>query len=189
MLSFEPRFRMFTINGQSSSCQSYRPHLDYGDVVYDQHFNNSLHQKLESVQLNAPLAIRGAIRDSSREKLYQELGLESLKQRRWFRELYYFFKTAKNQSPNYLFYKTPITETAYRTRNKIDNIPRFNAKHTFFKNSFFPSTVIEWNNLDKGIRSSESFAIFKNSILQFTRPTPKSLLKTSHKFLRKYSKY
>ena len=121
--------------------------------------------------------------------LYQELSLEFLKQRRWFRELCYFLKTAKNQSPNYLIYKTPIIETAYRTGNKIDNIPRFNAKHTFFKNSFFPSTVIEWNNLDKGIRSSESFALFKNSILQFTRPTPKSLLKTSHKFLRKYSKY
>ena len=31
------------------------------------------------MQLNAALATRSAIRDSSREKLYQELGLESLK--------------------------------------------------------------------------------------------------------------
>ena len=31
----------------------------------------------------------------------------------------------------------------------MNNIPWFNAKHTFFKNSFFPSTVIEWNNLGK----------------------------------------
>ena len=61
-----------------------RPHLDYGDVVYDQHYNNSFHQKLESVQQNAVLAITGAIRGSSRETRYQELGLESLKQRRWF---------------------------------------------------------------------------------------------------------
>ena len=59
-----------------------RPHLDYGDVIYDQHYNNSFHQKLESIQYNAALAITGAIRGSSREKLYQELGLESLKQRR-----------------------------------------------------------------------------------------------------------
>ena len=48
-----------------------RPHLDYGDVIY----------KLESVQYNAAIAITGAIRGSSREKLYQELGLESLKSR------------------------------------------------------------------------------------------------------------
>ena len=67
-----------------------RPHLDYGDVIYDQHYNNSFHQKLESIQYNAALAITGAIRGSSREKLYEELGLESLKQRRWFRKLLFF---------------------------------------------------------------------------------------------------
>ena len=144
-----------------------RPHLDYGDVIYDQHYNNSFHQKLESIQYNAALAITGAIRGSSREKLYQELGLESLKQRRWFRKLCYFFKITKNQSPKYLFDKIPTTRTAYRTRNNIGNIPRFNVKHTFFKNSFFPSTVIRWNNLDKSLRSSESLTLFKKSISQF----------------------
>ena len=148
-----------------------RPHLDYGDVIYDQRYNNSFHQKLESIQYNAALAITGAIRGSSREKLYQELGLESLKQRRWFRKLCYFFKITKNQSPKYLSDKMPTTRTAYRTRNNIGNIPRFNVKHNFFKNSFFPSSVIEWNNLDKSIRSSENLALFKKSILQFIRPT------------------
>ena len=52
-----------------------RPHLDYGDVIYDQSYNNTFHQKMESVQYNAALAMTGAIRGSSREKPYQELGL------------------------------------------------------------------------------------------------------------------
>ena len=39
------------------------------------------------MQYNAALAITGARRGSSKEKLYQELGLESLKQWRWFRKL------------------------------------------------------------------------------------------------------
>ena len=73
-----------------------RPNLDYGDVIYDQHYNNSFHQKLESIQYNAALAITGAIRVSSREKLYKELGLASLQQQRWFRKLGYFFKITKN---------------------------------------------------------------------------------------------
>ena len=68
-----------------------------------------------------------------RQKLYQELGLESLKQRRWFRKLCYFFKITKNQSPKYLFDKIPTTRTAYRTRNNIGNIPRFNVKHNFLR--------------------------------------------------------
>ena len=46
-----------------------RYHLDHDDVVYDQHYNNTFHQKLESVQYNAALAITGAIRGSYREKI------------------------------------------------------------------------------------------------------------------------
>ena len=77
-----------------------RPHLDYGDILYDQMFNNSFHEKLESIQYNAALAITGAIRGSSREKLDQELGFESLQQRWWCRKLCLFFKMIKNQSPS-----------------------------------------------------------------------------------------
>ena len=41
-----------------------RPHLDYGDVIYDGTFNESFQNKLESIQCNAALAITGAIRGS-----------------------------------------------------------------------------------------------------------------------------
>ena len=58
-----------------------RPHLDYDDIVYDRAFNESFHKNLESIQYNAAIAITGAIRGTSSEKLFQELGLESLKLR------------------------------------------------------------------------------------------------------------
>ena len=45
-----------------------RPRLDYGDVLYDQAFNNSFPTKMGSVQYNSYLAITGAIRGTSREK-------------------------------------------------------------------------------------------------------------------------
>ena len=51
-----------------------RPRLDYGDITYDQTFNMSFQQKMETIQYNAALAITDKIRGSSREKLYQELG-------------------------------------------------------------------------------------------------------------------
>ena len=54
------------------------------------------------------------------------------------------------------------------------NIPLFHFKHNFFKNSFFPSVVIELNNLDKSIRNFESLSIFKKTILKFIRPSPNS---------------
>ena len=53
-------------------------HLDYGDIIYDQSYNTSFHQRLELFQYNSALAITGAIRGTSKEKLNNELGLESL---------------------------------------------------------------------------------------------------------------
>ena len=151
-----------------------RPHLDYGDIIYDQAYNTSFHQKLELLQYNACLAITGAIRGTSREKLYEELGLESLQLRRWFRKLSFFYKLFNSEHPNYLFKLIPLRSSNYVTRN-IHNIPLLKTRHTFFKNSFFPSTIIEWNKLDHNIRNSSSFNISRKSILKFIRPSANSL--------------
>ena len=56
-----------------------RPHLDYGDVIHDQANNSCLSDKIETVQY----------RGSSKEKLYLELRIESLKDRRWLRLMSY----------------------------------------------------------------------------------------------------
>ena len=69
-----------------------RLHLDYGAVLYDQAFNSTFHDKLELNQYNACLAITRIIRDTSSDKLYQELGLESLQLRCWNRKLCLFYK-------------------------------------------------------------------------------------------------
>ena len=80
-----PHFTLLTI-----CCSFMRPHLDYGDVIYDQPENQLFSVKIESVQYNASLTITGAIRETSQEKLYQKLGLESLWSRRWLRRMCYF---------------------------------------------------------------------------------------------------
>ena len=59
-----------------------RPHLDYGDVVYDRSSNDDFSDQFQIVQYNAALAITRAIKGTSRKILYQELGLEYLQHRR-----------------------------------------------------------------------------------------------------------
>ena len=132
-----------------------RPHLDYGDILFDQTYNSSFHEKLESVQYNVCLVLTGAISGSSKEKIYQELGFESLRVRRWYRKLYLFYKVLNNEHPQYLFNLNPVRPTLYLKRNALD-IRLLNANHNFFKNSFFPTTMIEWNKLDPGLRKAES---------------------------------
>ena len=80
-----------------------RPHLDYGDLVYDQPSNDTFSNKLEIVQYNAALEITGAIKGMCREKLYQELELEYLQQRSWMRRLFLFYKVVSTKLPAYIY--------------------------------------------------------------------------------------
>ena len=54
------------------------------------------------------------------------------------------------------------------------HIPLIKTKHNIFKNSFFPSAIIEWNNLDPNHRNSKSIAVSKEKILNFIRRSPNS---------------
>ena len=109
------------------------------------------HERLASIQYDAAFAITSAI--SSRGKLYQELGFESLHQR-------------KKQSSKYLSESIPAARQAAITRHK-NSIPHFNVRPDYMKNSFLPSIISEWNNLDSNIRNYESLALFKKCILAF----------------------
>ena len=125
-----------------------RPHLDDGEIIYDQAYTTSFHQMIESVQYNLTLAITGAIRGTSKVKLYQELGLETLEKIKWYRKLCCFFKIFRNQSRKYLFNLIPTSVGPYNTRN-ADNIYSFKVKYKFFQNYFFPYVVNQWNKLDQ----------------------------------------
>ena len=104
-----------------------RPHLDYSDEYY----NASFDHKLELFQYSGRLAITGAIRGISKEKLYQELGLESLQLRRWFRKLCFFYKIYKNNQPSYLSNIVPQRNFTSNTRN-VEKVLLFKIKHNFY---------------------------------------------------------
>ena len=108
--------------------------------------------KLESVQYNSALAITGAIRGTLKIKLYKELGLEFLKSRRWFRRLCTFYKIRTYNIPLYLADLLPKGTHSYNTRNSED-ITTFQSKTETFKFSFFPWSIVEWNNLDLKIQN------------------------------------
>ena len=91
-----------------------RPHLEYSDVIYDQVNNSNLSDKIGSVQDNAVLAITSAIKGTPNEKLYQELQLESLGNRRWLRRMSYLYKIISNKLPPYLYELIPPLQRSDR---------------------------------------------------------------------------
>ena len=60
-----------------------RPHLDYAHVIFDKPSDATFSDRIESVQYNAALAITRAIKDTSKEKLYQVLPFETMMERKW----------------------------------------------------------------------------------------------------------
>ena len=127
-----PRFSLPTIY------KSFvRTHLYYGDVIYDQPSNSCLSDKIESVQYNAALdkiesvqynaaldkiesvqynaalAITGALRETSKKKLYQKLEHESLKDRRLLRRISYLYKIISTKLPPYLYELIPPLQRSH----------------------------------------------------------------------------
>ena len=57
------------------------PCLDYDDIVYNKQNNGSFSNKVIKAQHDAALPFTDAFRNTSREKRYAKLGLQSLKLR------------------------------------------------------------------------------------------------------------
>ena len=85
-----------------------------------------------------------------------------------------FYKLLNENPPSYLVNLIPNLNSIHETRQN-NNIPAVHTRHNYFKNSFFPSTISEWNNLDCQIRKSGSLSIFKKNLLNCIRPFPNSI--------------
>ena len=162
-----------------------RPHLDYCDIIYHlptqpNPFNSSINlnfmmQSLESTQYQAALAVSGAWKGSNTSKLYEELGWESLSDRRWFRRLCQFYKIHNDLTPSYL--KEPIPQPrrllyGQRRENVLHEIPCRTLK---FYNSFYPDSVRSWNNIGFELRNCETLSKFKLKLLSLIRPPKKTI--------------
>ena len=62
----------------------------------------------------------------------------------------------------------------YTIRN-LHNYSIFKSKHNFFKNSFFPSIISEWNKLDLAFVILKVSLHLRKNMLQFIRPAANSV--------------
>ena len=166
-----------------------RPHLDYGDVIYhipakicefsQNTFLPNLMEKIESVQYSAALAITGAWRGFSQQKLYAELGWESLSSRRWSRRLTLFYKIVNNLAPDYTMDPIPQLHQSRYSLRKQDVVGQIMARTEKFKSSFYPHCLCEWNDIEPELRLAPSVAVFKKKIFVNYPPPCKSCLRYS----------
>ena len=125
-----------------------RPHLDYCDVIFHipQQSNqfgtsinlNYLMNSLESTQYQAALAVSGAWKGTNTSKIYEELGWESLSDRRWMRRLLHYYKIFNNMTPPYLKNIIPPTRPLLYGNRRENVLKPFCCRTSKFQNSFFP---------------------------------------------------
>ena len=72
----------------------------------------------------------------------QELDLETLIKRHWLRKLCLLHEIEKSTFLSYLFGLIPNMSWVHIVRNS-NNLKGVNLKYGFFKNSFFPSVIME----------------------------------------------
>ena len=90
------------------SCTIYktfvRPHLNYSNILYDKTGNLNFESKIEKIQHKDCIAITGAIEGTSRERLYDKLGLISLSKRRLYNKLTFFYTIVNRLLLDYLHF-------------------------------------------------------------------------------------
>ena len=137
-----------------------RPILEYGDVLYDNcaSYND---RAIEKIQRQAALLITGGYRHTDYKNLLLELNWESLSDRRKQHKLIILYKIIHKIYPNYLYNFLNINpNTNYNLRHQLKFRPR-KTRLTNSHNSFFPSTIRQWNNLPQNIRNSRTVTTFK----------------------------
>ena len=111
-------------------------------------------------------------------RLYEELGLESLSKRRWYRRMCLFWKIINNSAPKYLTILLPSTQHS-RNPNRQSLFSSFYKNTDYFANSFFAYCTDQWNLLDPDIKNIQSISLSKklySSLFDHQRPMSLMLL-------------
>ena len=156
-----------------------RPHLEYGDVIFHNQ-RMDLMDLIERVQYTAALIVSGCWQETSRVKLYDELGWESLSDRRWARRMTIFYKINNGLAPTYLSEHIPQrNDITFDLPNRVDSTPFIRTDR--YGNSFYPYTIKAWKNLENEAKLKPSVQSFKKHLSDFNRPPGHSLYGVSDK--------
>ena len=162
-----------------------RPHLDFCDVIFhspsiSNEFDSSIRLNflmnlLEKTQYQAALAVTGTWKGTSLNKLYDELGWESLSDRRWSRRLIQFYKIQNNLTPTYMKSPIPPLRTHLYGIRSSNVIREISCKTKRYSGSFYPHSIKTWNEIGPLLRETISVSIFKTNILRLIRPPKKEI--------------
>ena len=136
-----------------------RPILEYGSSVWDPH-TDMLQKELEKVQNRAARFVtRNYVYETgSMTGILGQLKWEYFKKRRKDNRLILLYKGLKGKA------RIPTTRRGRNQHSLAFHIP--SANEDAYKNSFFPQTIRDWNDLPESLISSSE--LLDDSVSKFT---------------------
>ena len=135
--------------------------------------------RLEQTQHSAALGVARALRGTNRQKLYKELGWESLYNQSWCRRLVHFFNLRRTGTSDCLYAEVATGRTGkYGLRNKREyDVPYSKTKRS--SNTCFTNALHERNLVESTVKNSATFAKFKCKLINFMQNTSIRAVKNS----------
>ena len=137
--------------------------IDYGLLVYGTSLKMSDLRRYEQIQYRAGKLITGALHLTSAEKINNELGWESIKDRIDFLGLSLFHKI--NYYETRPLVRSCLTERIFRPESRqygqFTKYPLYGSK---FNNSYFPYFSKKWDNLNNQMKNTVHFKDFKSKL-------------------------
>ena len=166
-------------NAYSIACQE-KPYYRFTNILYariwtivisDPVYTNHEFTNKTECSIQCCISHYGLCSGYVWEKLYSELGLTSLYDRRRFRGLSLFYKILNQLTSEYLRRFIPVSARRLLTTRAIrDNVvPTRTLK---FRDSFFPDTSNYWYHLSRFIKTIPSLYIFQKRYMEFFNVTP-----------------
>ena len=148
-----------------------RPQLEYASAVWDPHTDRRINQ-IEQIQKRAARwTVSNFDRQASVTRIIQELGWRTLAQRRADARLCLFYKVI------YCLVAVPLPDhVQYSNRiSRYCHSMTFRQVYTskdYYKYSFFPLAIVQWNSLPESVATLHSLDAFKAAVckLQHSRP-------------------
>ena len=164
-----------------------RSHLDYCDIIYHEPSKlnqpplgltlTTLMEKVEKIQYQAALAITGTWLGTNRSKLYEELGWETLSERRTCRRILQVHKIENRKTPSYLKEKLPLHKQPGNAQpgNAINTFHEIGSRTKRHSKTFFPDAIASWNIFISHFSNMPTFGMLKHHVTSFFRPKFKSI--------------
>ena len=148
-----------------------RPQVEYASPVWSPHTDKNIN-KIEAVQRRASRWVTHDYSSySSVTQMIDTLGWRSLEQRRADARLIMFYKIvhglAEIPLSSYIHTQTRMTRTTHPC-----HFIQIQTTANYYKYSFFPLAIVQWNNLPTSAVLSEDLTMFRSAIYSLNHIMP-----------------